>query len=178
VGGVLEADDGGYALVGGAVDHHPLVFVFLLYAAVEVFPDDYHNEPDGHQQGEGDHGVDAGEQDVGPEEAGEGDYDGQDEDAFQARGGCEDEVVLGGEPADDDPVGAEDGEGNGRGCRRQDQVAEFRAYSGDGGYVEVPQDGIYDEQDQDGCQDRQDDVHREDDGSAEVVVLESLDQGL
>ena len=52
----------------------------------------------------------------------------------------------------------------------------------DGGQIDEHQE--HQRQDEKGlvaclpCQDRQDDVHREDDGSAEVVVLESLDQGL
>ena len=177
VGGILQAHDGGHALVGGAVDHDALVFVFLLDTAVEVLPDKDHQDADEDQGSEGRHDVDGDEQDVGPEIVADAEYDREDEDSLEGGGGGKVDEVLGGEPPNDDPVRTEDGEGDGGGGDRKDDIAELHPGFAHRRYLEVSQDDVYGEQDQDGGQGRQDEVHREDDASAQVVVFKSLDQG-
>ena len=52
VGGILEADHCGHAFVRGSVNHHPLVFVLLLDAAVEMVPYQDHHQADYYQKEE------------------------------------------------------------------------------------------------------------------------------
>ena len=131
VRGILQAHDGGDALVGGAVDHDALVFVFLLDAAVEVVPDEDHRDADGDEKAEGQEDVDEDEQDEGrgivPRQEGENEQ----QEGFEEGGAEEEDQVAHGEVADDDPVGAEDQEGREGKEGGADQVGGVEA-AGDG----------------------------------------------
>ena len=175
VGGFLEAEDGGHALVGGAVDHHALVLVFLLDAVVEVFPDEDHQYAHGDEEAEGQEGVNAEDQHQGGVEA-PGDQGGEgQQDGFQDGGGEKEAQVAHGEVADDDPVGPEDQEGHEGVEGGADEVGRMESPGGGEGEEGRAEEEVDRNDDQSGGQDGQDDVHEEDEGLAEVGIAEALE---